>query len=305
MTFRVLGFDQFLLEAVATSTTTPQSWSTIKSPQVIKQLKYLKDNGFLAEEKFTILDDKFSTVYAFNPGYELFKAFPVVTGKQKGDVEEINVTDFVKNNPKVIEDGIKKGLQPKLDIKGTFLSSLALPFLSVIKGFTTVTDVVSSIMKEVDKAYFENPTRLKTTPTGIFRRAGTVEDFFTNGLLTALSEKDYGKRYITFVKLDGKTLAYGFHGTGNPERIKRLEITEKDLKSLNRKMSFGCVNFSEKDIQEINNFITNGQYSIWLSDVTNDIVEIPLKTPAEKMIPRSLVGSQAVKALDKVIKKTP
>lgn len=229
----------------------PQSKESFKntgfSDQVKRQIIYLKQNGIMKDERFTVLDDKNSVVYAFNPNYQLYKSYPVITGSQKGDaIKKTSVFGFVKQNPQVVVDALKRGLS-NFSIKDVF--------------------------SHIDTCYFDSEEqKLRQTPSGVFKRAGDIENFLNDEFLTAFFEKDYGKKYITWETLDGTTIAYGFHGTGNPERLKRFKITDKDLKSCKRKMSYGCVNFRENDILDISKFITVGQKSIWLSDVTNDII---------------------------------
>jgi hypothetical protein len=227
-----------------------QTNTEIKSKQVNKQLDYLKTNNLFKNERFTILDDKNSTVYAFNPNYELYKAYPVITGENSGDaLNNQTITTFVKQNPNVILDALKKGL-----------SKLSL------------TDFVHHI----DNCYFNlEQNKLKQTPSGIFQRAGTIENFVNDAFLTAFVEKDYGKRYITWETLNGTTIPYGFHGTKNSERLKRFKLTDADLMSCKRKMSFGCINFRESDILDISKFITAGQKTIWLPNTTDGIVMVP------------------------------
>ena len=217
------------------------------SDQVRRQLIYLQQNGLLKEERFTILDDKNSVVHAFNPNYRLYKSYAVITGSQKGDyLKKTDIFGFVKQNPSVVVDALKRGFS-KLSIKDFF--------------------------SHIDECYFDSEeNKIRQTPSGVFKRAGDIENYLNDVFLTAFFEKDYGKKYITWESMDGNTIPYGFHGTGNPERLKRFKLTDKDLKSCKRKMSYGCINFKENDILDIDKFINVGQKSIWLSDVSNDIV---------------------------------
>jgi peptidoglycan hydrolase-like protein with peptidoglycan-binding domain len=69
------------------------------SDQVKKQLKYLSDNNFLADKKFTILDDKLSKVHTFLPGYQLGNTYNVITGQAKGDdLKTKTLGDWLKSN---------------------------------------------------------------------------------------------------------------------------------------------------------------------------------------------------------------
>jgi hypothetical protein len=95
-------------------------------------------------------------------------------------------------------------------------------------------------------------------------------------LATTFIEEDYGKRFITWETCDGSTIPFGFHGTQSPKRLEVLDLkNNKNQSCTKRKMSFGCINFKESDILDINNFINSGQLSIWLPDQTNDIVKVP------------------------------
>jgi hypothetical protein len=213
------------------------------SNQVQDQLKYLKDSGKLENEYFTILDDKNSKVYTITPGYKIAKEYKVITGRDKGDeLKTKTITDFALDN----FDGVMD------------------------KFFKSPKDVA----KWLDDTYFNLPEwEKRNTPSGVFKRAGSVKNFLNDKIATTFMQKDYGKRYITFETLDGSTIPFGFHGTESEARLKKLN--SDDIKSAGLNVSFGCVNFKESDIQEINDFVTSGQISIWLPDDSNGIVKIP------------------------------
>lgn len=236
---------------------TQQTKTKVTSKQVNNQLNYLKTNNLLKNEKFTILDDKNGIVYAFNPNYELYKSYPVITGQNIGDeLKSQTISKFITQNPKIILDALKKGLS-----KRSF------------KDF----------VHHIDNCYFNaEENKLKQTPSGIFQRAGNIENYINDAFLTAFVEKDYGKRYITWETLNGKTIPFGFHGTKNTERLQTFKLTDADLMSCKRKMSFGCVNFRESDILDISNFITAGQKTIWLPNATDGIVTVPNINSPEK-----------------------
>jgi hypothetical protein len=227
------------------------------SPQVQKQLQYLKENNLLRNDKFTILDDKNSRVHLFNPEYTLFKTLFVITGKNRGDVLKTQtMSDYIKTNWRLLGDIFKK----KFDI-------------------TKPIDSFKSIVNEIDSCYFgQEEWEIRNTPSGIFKRAGTFSNFMNDWLATTFMEKDYGSRFITWETLDGKTIPFGFHGTKNQDRLKVLntyDIEKQNCKK--RKMSFGCVNFNDNDVKIVNDFVNSGQISIWLPDETNNIVQFPQK----------------------------
>lgn len=218
------------------------------SNQVKAQLNYMKSNNLLSGDKFTILDDKNSQVHAFEPGYKLYHTYYVITGKNRGDqLKTQTMGDWVKEHWK--------------DVFSKLWSTMSLQDAATY----------------ADNCYFgQNEWEMKNTPSGVFKRAGTVENFLGDFVATTFMEKDYGKRFITWETCDGKTIPFGFHGTKNPQRMPVLNDKNIEKQSCKkRKMSFGCINFNDKDVQEINSFISSGQLTIWLPDTTNDIVEIP------------------------------
>ena len=211
------------------------SWVSNVSPQVRKQVMHLKENGF-DKGKFTIVDDKNSKVYAINDDFSLYKSYNVVTGKNRGEAKEVvktNAVDTLKNKwsdawDKMFDDGIQ------------------------------------SAFDYVKKCYIDTLENVKETPSGIFRRSGVIWNAIQDKLLTTFAENIYGKAYIGWKSLDGKTIPFGFHGTQNKARLDAMDPS--NMKSCRRKMSYGCINFREQDILDINDFISSGDYSFWLSD---------------------------------------
>lgn len=246
---------------IKTNTTpTPTNGSKLSkdlSKQVQNQLKYLQENDLLKNEKFSILDDKNSRVHLFNPNYQLFKTMYVITGKNRGDtLKTETMSDYIKKNWKTMF----KLFKDKFDI-------------------TSPIDSLGKIVQEIDSCYFgQEEWENRNTPSGIFKRAGTVSNFMNDWLATTFMEKDYGSRFITWQTLDGKTIPFGFHGTKNQKRLSVLNsnhIEKQQCKQ--RKMSFGCINFSDNDVKIVDDFIESGQITIWLPDTTNDIVQFPGK----------------------------
>jgi len=106
-------------------------------------------------------------------------------------------------------------------------------------------------------------------------------DNLNNFILTRQSEI-YGKRYISWetvkwqnYSLDGKEIPLGFHGTEQDGVIdfQKQEWSDRCL-SNGRRMEWGCILFKEKDIIEINKFINFGDYSFWMSSLTDNIMLI-------------------------------
>lgn len=218
-----------------------QEASSQLSKQVRKQLEYMLKNGFLYSSRFTILDDNSSEVYAFNPNFKLYKKYKVVTGKNRGNnLTTQNITDYVTKN----FDVLSKSLGQK---------------------------DINSITKYIKNEYLNKILFNKNTPAGVFKRAGIITNFLNDLVLTNLFEETYGAKYITWQTIDGKIIPFGFHGTESKERLK---VLNNKSTSSSRKISYGCVNFSENDIRDINNFINSGQVSIWLPD-DGGIMELP------------------------------
>lgn len=213
------------------------------SKQVQNQINYLRDNKILENDYFTILDDKNSKVYSVTPGYKIAKEYKVITGRDVGDeLKTETMTDFAIKN--------WEGLLSQF--------------------FSSPKKAVSWL----DQKYFDLPDwQKRNTPAGVFKRAGNIKNFVNDKIATTFIEADYGKRFITWETLDGKTIPFGFHGTQNKGRLQKLNA--EDIKGAGLNVSFGCINFKEGDVQEINDFITSGQITIWLPDSTSEIVNVP------------------------------
>lgn len=224
------------------------------SSQVINQVNYLKQIKF--NKPFTILDDKNSLVYAINSDYTIYKRYPVITGKEKGD-DENNYT-FMKW------------------FKTNLWKNLKFIFNKFIKeGYD-----IKKIVNELEEKYFSvEIVNIKQTPSGIYKRDPSlfgISGFLRNKIMLWFFEDSYGKQYISWKNLNNILIPFGFHGTKMKYRLNVLEKGELSSPKL-RKLSYGCINFSNKDILDINNFIKIGQYSFWLPDKTNDIVKFNKK----------------------------
>lgn len=224
-------------------------WINKASKQVQNQIKYLIGKKFL--QPFTILDDINSKVYAVNEDYTLYNTYNVITGRDRGDeVKTVTFSDWFLQNP---SDNLWRSIK------------------------TWWNENLDAAADKLDSAFFNTKLwSVRNTPSGIFKADMGVSNWFKDKALTAFAERDYGKRFIGFETLDGTELAIGFHGTTNPERI---NLTKDDwTKAVTKKKgkySFGCINFKDADIQNISQFIKNGQYSFWLPDENTDIVRFP------------------------------
>lgn len=253
------------------------SWLDDKSvsEQVRNQIRYLMNFGPV--KKFTVLDDSNNILYAINRDFSLNFKCEAMTGKDKGDeLKTITFQDWVKS---------KFG-------KWEILKSSIKSFFKHGRIQTTDTDLEAGKSKtDMDKLvtqYFEEIFREKSTPSGIFKRAEKMTDWFNNLLLTITDKETYGSYYITWNTYwsenkqipRGKQIPIGFHGT---EDKKRIETTiQNKIDGLNKiqkfktdlNFSFGCVNFQDQDLIRVENFIDYGDLSFWLPDANTNILKI-------------------------------
>jgi peroxiredoxin family protein len=230
------------------------SWLKSTSKQVKNQIWYLMTQGF--NQPFTVLDDINSKVYAVNGDYTIYGVYKVITGKDRGDeIKDVTFGDWFFENP--------------LDNTWQFLKDA---FTSKKEG---IGNKIQDAVSHLDNQYFGTKMWVKkNTPSGIFKSDKSLGNWLESKVMTTFAEKDYGKRFIGFNTLSGKPIAVGFHGTKNPVRI---NITTDDwsqaVKNKSGNYSFGCVNFKDSDIQNINNFIKNDQYSFWLPDSSTNYLQ--------------------------------
>ncbi len=251
------------------------------SSQVNRQLEYMRKNGILSNERFTILDDKNNQVHAFNPNYQLYKTYYVITGQNVGDdLKTQSMTDWVLDNWK--------------DVGAKFFSSV----FERTKNFATTgtmkkNTAFQDVANYVDNCYFnQEQWRIKNTPSGVFKRGGDVKNFMNDWLATTFISEDYGSRFITWETCEGKTIPFGFHGTKSSGRLDVLpggkDFSKQQCKR--RQMSFGCINFADADVKNISSFIKAGQISIWLPDASDNIVEIPANCASSSTPQKSIMS---------------
>lgn len=254
------------------------SWLDDKlvSDQVRNQIKYLM--AFGPVKNFTVLDDINNILYAINKDFSLNFKCEAMTGKEKGDeLKTITFQDWVKS---------KFG---KFEI---FKSSIR-SFFKYGRVQTTDTDLEKgSETTDMDKLvfqYFDEIFKVKSTPSGIFKRAEKMTDWFNNLILTLTDKETYGRNYITWNTYwsenkqitRGKQIPIGFHGTEDAKRIEtQIQNKIDGLKEKNQKFktpldfSFGCVNFKDQDLIKVNKFIDYGNLSFWLPDTNTNILKI-------------------------------
>lgn len=206
------------------------------SKQVNKQIDYLRSINF--NEPCTILDDAKNLLHVFNENLTFYKTYRVNTGLNPGDFfDNDTVVSYTMKNLGKIMNAYKFG---------------------------------DNFIKHIENYYYAAKNNLlKNTPNGIFKRTSLVSDWLNNAVQTYFAEEAVGPRVIQFEKLDGTNIAHGFHGTKNQKRLDALK--GGDVKA--RNLTYGCVNFTDKDIAEINKFISYGQYTFWLSDVNTNKIE--------------------------------
>jgi len=245
-------------------------WLTKVPSQVKKQVEYLQSVNY--NKPFTILDDKNSTVYAVNQDYTLHNSYPVVTGRDRGDTQKtVSFNSWFKDNG---SEALKGGWE-------TFIDSLLgnKKFNDDKNSFQRAADFVKH--KYLDSEVF----KVHNTPSGVYKRANGLGTWSSELLLPLMFSKTYGSRFITWETISGVEIPIGFHGTQDTLRINPDQNEwSRNAKSQNRKMSFGCVNFRDSDIKDINNFISSGQFSFWLSDTSNEIVKLTKSVDDRKIL---------------------
>lgn len=222
------------------------NWLSSVPEQVRNQVLYLK--SIQLNEPFTILDDRFDVLYLINKDYTLNNKFKVNTG--------LNIGDAFDNDTAISWCSKNLGELGKLN-------------------FEKDEEGMYKVVKNCEDAFYKaKQGYVRNTPTGIFRRAGFIYDWLNNKVQTALAASAVGERLISFVALDGTILAHGLHGTKDPSRLNLLNYS--DFKKAGRNITFGCINLLDSDLKKVNQFMSNGQYSFWLSDVnTSDILKFP------------------------------
>ena len=236
-------------------------WPISVSDQVKSQLKYLINHGTNGK-KFTVLDSRNCILYAVNSDFSLFNHYEVVLGRDPGeDIKTKTFKDYLRDDVG----------------NGSFYIGVFIFLWNIIgKNHSKKLD---GYIDDFFKPWNEN--KKQTTSAGIFRRMNWFTDNLNNFILTRQSEI-YGKRYISWetvkwqnYSLDGKEIPLGFHGTEQDGVIdfQKQEWSDRCL-SNGRRMEWGCILFKEKDIIEINKFINFGDYSFWMSSLTDNIMLI-------------------------------
>lgn len=213
------------------------------SNQVKKQIAYLTKIEY--NKKYTILDDINNMLYCVDhftlKSPRIVYSCPVITGLNSGD------KTVMKDFSSWLYEKWKKG-----EYRGKTWAETQQLYLNTTVGI------------------------YKQTPTGIFRRWSGflglgVAPYIYSLAMTIFFNKTYGRLYITFVdNKTGEIIPFGFHGTRDD---KRINIEKDEFIQSNRNMSFGCINFTDKDIIEVNRFIDGDQVSFWLPDDPSKICE--------------------------------
>lgn len=231
------------------------------SQQVKNQIAYLERNKIMGNEKFTILDDANSVVHTFLPGYKRQKSYYVLTG-QGAQGDKLLTNQFYSKLWQAAGEDVKSLFNGNFD------------------GF------FKHMSKSIDGGYktgdFE---KVRDTPSGIFRRASGILDVIEDRIAQSADEYVYGPKYISWQTLDNRELWTAWHGTNLKDRVPVLNA--KDVKNQTpgtRKMSKGCVNFKNSDIEEIDDFVSYHQKSIWLPSDTSKIVDVPKRSTFEKIL---------------------
>jgi len=204
----------------------------VKRPELIdedvKQQVELNRKSGNIDSNYVVISDKNSRGYVFDKDSKLVKSFKNITGKDTGENTKINSKTWVAENPG--------------------------------KNFTDYVDYLEKTSQKYTPSgvYFvgkkdEDYSGLKSN--SIFGKAliqgreilGSLGLSDTNEKRRAIREHSYGNvGLIGLKRLSGTGIGEAMHSTGTPERTENLTGLST---TKNRKMSSGCINVGNEDMQ--------------------------------------------------------
>lgn len=229
--------------------------------QIMLQIKQCKKQckNAPADKPYTVLDDINNVFAVVGPNHSVKYVCKAITGKDGGDkADAITFIDWIK----------KEGLTKTL---GTVFSGIN----------------IMDNTKKVVSQYFNDPQwNKRITPKGVF----VMSQGILGSLVAWFDRKDYGDYFISMQTTSGDTIPFGIHGTGNPDRIRKL----KNKKGLNA--SYGCINLSEEDLTNVLELTEDGSFSFWLPEKSSKYFIL-----SEKQLDQFVHGSGVLGWLDKKV----
>lgn len=204
----------------------------IKRPDLIdddvkKQVELNKKSGNL-DSNYVIISDKNSRGYVFDKDSKLIKSFKNITGKDTGEDSKINSKNWVKQNPgKSFTDYIN--------------------FLEETKQKYTPSGVYFIGKKDEDYSGLKSNNIVGRAIIQGREILGDMGLSTTNKDRRAIREHSYGNvGLIGLKRLSGDGIGEAIHSTGTEDRTANLTGLST---TKNRKMSSGCINVGNEDMQ--------------------------------------------------------
>lgn len=195
---------------------------------VLEQLVVINTNRVGRLGKFIIIDDTDNKLYIFNEDYSLAHEIPVLTGKDKGDIDDFPFGVWLDEND----------LREKYELKDKELSR------SIFEKYLRDREIAN----------------MQVTPSGVY----TISKYTGKDQNDEFEKKFYGDGVLSIVpgydtKL-AKTITIALHGTHIEQREKNLDRALKilndnpgsDVTFLSTTPTFGCINLKDEHLKLIN-----------------------------------------------------
>lgn len=194
---------------------------------VKKQVELNKKSGNL-DSNYVVISDKNSRGYIFDKDSKLIKSFKNITGKNTGENSKINSKEWVKQNPgKSFSDYIN--------------------FLEETKQKYTPSGVYFVGKKDADYSGLKSDNFIGRAIIQGRELLGDMGLSTTNKDRRAIREHSYGNvGLIGLKRLSGDGIGEAIHSTGTEDRVANLTGLST---TKNRKMSSGCINVGNEDMQ--------------------------------------------------------
>ena len=234
--------------------------------QIKRQIAHLKDaqdrwfGDAGINENFLIVDDYNKKLYVFSPQFELLANLPVITGRDAGEEDVLEMKDWLMEN-------------------GWFDYYNSL--IDDIKAGGSRGRVAQGEKKKMFDMFLKHASKAKTrvTPSGVFtlanlKKGKEIKDRVSYG--TRKYSLRPGADTSEFVPVSGIAL----HGTGMPDRNKAFSQATAAIKKgkevrpvLVTTPSFGCVNVQNRYLNALDKLIGEGS-QVFILPEDGSIVEV-------------------------------
>lgn len=194
---------------------------------VKKQVEVNRQSGNI-DSNYVVISDKNSRGYVFDKNNKLIKSFKNITGKDTGEDTKINSRTWVSENP-------GKNFTDYVD------------YLEKTKQKYTPSGVYFVGKKDEDYSGLKSDSFFGKALIQGRELLGNLGLSTTNDKRRAIREHSYGNvGLIGLKKLSGTGIGEAMHSTGTSERTENLTGLST---TKNRKMSSGCINVGNEDMQ--------------------------------------------------------